>query len=246
MTFLCKAKDKVGFGKKSVAEWPNLLMTRIRFEIDPTLQIVRQYISLVKSYFQDKEEEIFSPHILNIGNQDIPEGLFARETFKQIMVCPGSNWMSKQLSEDILFSFLCKIEESYDPMFIFIWGSKKEEELATRLKEAFPRSKIAGALPLSVWQALMLKMHCIVSVDSCALHLAALAHIPTFSIYGPSSSKVYKPEGDLNVAYQGGCPYGELFMKRCKLLRTCTTAACIKEIPSLSLMKSFEAFWKKI
>lgn len=246
ITLLCRAKDKVGFGVKSVAEWPNTWVTRIRFEIDPQLQIAKQYLSLIKNYFQDQEEELFSPHILSISGYDLPKDLFVEESCKQVMVCPGSNWVNKQLSENTLISFLQGIEKDYDPVFVFIWGNKKEEELAVKLNKIFIRSKIAGGLPLPLWQALMLKMQCVISVDSCALHLAALAFVPTFSIYGPSSSKVYKPLGQLHVAYQEGCPYKEQFAKRCKFLRTCTTAACIKKLPSNTLMRSFEAFLSKI
>lgn len=246
MTLLSKARDKVGFGKKSVSEWPNLLVTRTRFEIEPNLQIVKQYLFLIKKYFKDSEEVFFSPHILNTAGCDLHENLFEEESSKQIMVCPGSNWVNKQLSETTLFSFLEDIEKSYHPMFIFIWGNKKEEELAIKLKKAFPHSKIAGALPIAVWQALMCKMYCIISVDSSALHLAALAHIPTFSIYGPSSPKVYKPEGELHIAHQGDCPYGECFTKRCKFLRTCVAAPCIKKVTSRVLMESFKAFLEKI
>jgi len=96
---------------------------------------------------------------------------------------------------------------------------------------------------MPLWQALMFMIDCVIAVDSCALHLAALANIPTFSIYGPSSSKVYKPIGDKHHAYQGQCPYGEEFIKRCKRLRSCPTGACMKEISVLSLITSFKTFW---
>lgn len=245
MVLLCKAKDKVGFGRKSVPEWPNVLVARRRIEIDVTLQIAKQYLSLVKSYFHDKEESILSPHLLKTESFSFPSDLFKEENSKQVMVCPGSNWINKQLSENTLFSFLHKIKKKYDPIFVFIWGNRQEEELAIRLQKVFPRSKVAGALPLAIWQALMLRMHSVISVDSCALHLAALAQVPTFSIYGPSSSKVYKPEGSFHVACQGVCPYQVNFIKRCQILRTCKTGACIKEIDSMLLMKDFEILWKE-
>jgi heptosyltransferase-1 len=242
---LIKAKDKVGFGRKSVFEWPNLLATRTKINIDMSLQVSKQYLSLVKSYFQDEEKTVLLPHLLKIGEGKIPEAFSQREEKPQVMVCPGSNWVNKQLSEATLLSFLQEIEKKYHPVFVFIWGNLEEKKLAIRLQQHFPDSKITGALSLAVWQALMQSMDCVISVDSCALHLAALAHVSTLSIYGPSSSKIYKPEGDKHLAYQGACPYQQAFTRRCKKLRTCKTGACMKNISSYSLAEAFEQLWEK-
>lgn len=240
MTLLAKAFDKVGF--KNVAEWPNLLVTRTKFDIDPTLQIEEQYVSLVKSYYQDTQETSLDSHILK-ETEKFPEEWLMENTLKKIMICPGSHWKNKQLSEETLVVFLRHLEKEYYPHFVFIWGQEKEKEQAIRLAALYPNSKVVGALPWALWQSLMRKMDCVIAVDSCALQLAALAGVPTFSIYGPSSSKVYKPLGEKHHSYQGGCPYGEVFTKRCRVLRRCSTGACIKDISPLSLLSSFKKFW---
>lgn len=238
MTLLSQSQDKVGWGRKSVAEWPNLLVTRTRIKAASNLCRGEQYLAFIYDYFRDRSTRDLSAHMLKKAHQDIALG----SALNKIMICPGSNWKSKQLSEETWIEFLSQIENRYHPLFVLIGGSPQEQAFAHRLASHVPHAMVLGALPWTLWQSLMLKMNCVISVDSCALHLAGLAGVPTFSIYGPSSPEVYKPAGSQHVAYQGACPYGETFTKRCRLLRTCKTAACMKKISLDDLMKSFEGF----
>ncbi len=237
VTCFALALDKVGFGRRSVPEWPNLLVTNISYEVDQTLPISMQYLSLFKSYYRDFQEEVLMPQRLNLLVETTPLILPIKS---KIMICPGSNWVNKQLSEETLLGFLQLLKKQYDPFFILIWGNEKERALAHRLATILLEDTLViGDLDLAIWQDLMSHMDCVISADSCALHLAALANVPTFSIFGPSSSKVYKPYGDKHIAYTGPCPYGQTFVKRCPQLRTCTTGACMKAITPEALMQKF-------
>jgi heptosyltransferase I len=238
MTLLAQGQDKVGWGRKSVAEWPNLLVTRTRIEAKPQLSRGEQYLEFIYDYFRDRSTRDLSAHMLKTTHQELSLDHAAHT----IMVCPGSNWNSKQLSEETWIEFLSQIEQRYHPLFVLIGGSLQEQAFAHRLASHVPHAMVLGALPWTLWQSIMLKMNCVISVDSCALHLAGLTGVPTFSIYGPSSPEVYKPSGSQHSAYQGVCPYGETFTKRCRLLRTCKTGACMKKISLDDLMKSFEGF----
>jgi heptosyltransferase-1 len=242
VTYFAWALHKVGFGRRSVAEWPNLIATNITYEVCQTLPISMQYLSLLKSYYQDFQEEVFVPHRLTMPAETIPMSLPSKN---KIMVCPGSNWANKQLSEETLLEFLQLLKKKYSPFFVLIWGSDKEKvfinQLASRLSEDV---LVVGALDLAVWQNLMCRMDCVLSVDSCSLHLAALVNVPTFSVFGPSSCAVYKPFGDKHSAYAAQCPYGKVFVKRCPQLRTCVTGACMKEITAEALMEHFVSHMK--
>lgn len=242
ITLLAKGIDKVGLGRRSVAEWPNLLVTSRHIEMKDGLSRAEQYLAFVQEYYADDSKLELGAHMFKKTNQEIDLGTAPIK----IMVCPGSNWSNKQLSEETWIAFLQKIDALYHPMFVFIWGNAKEQEFAQKLERFFPHSVVTGALSWALWQALMMNMNCVISVDSCALHLAALAQVPTFSIYGPSSSHLYKPSGDQHVAYQGSCPYGETFIKRCRLLRTCKTAPCTKKVLADHLFISFNKFFQNI
>src|SRR5579872_3908945 len=54
VTALARAKEKVGFARNSVAEMPNLLATRRRFEVPRTLNVSHRYLTLVQKYFNDE------------------------------------------------------------------------------------------------------------------------------------------------------------------------------------------------
>lgn len=236
VTLFAKGTQKVGWGKKSVAEWPNLLVTGQKIDLPSSLPQAEQYLALVQKYFHETSQREYEPHLLKSINSTIS----LDHTGIKIMVCPGSHWWSKQLPEETWSAFLNQINAKYTPLWVFIWGTEQEKALAQRLSAIFPCSQVLGALPFPLWQALMLQMQYVISVDSCALHLAGLSGVPSLSIFGPSSSHMYKPSGKIHISHQGTCPYEQEFVKRCPYLRTCSTAACVKNIPPEMLMERFE------
>lgn len=237
-TLFAKAKKKVGFSLMHAPEWPAILVTRYRYGIDPTVSAARGYLQLVQKHFRDAAPYVHTPMPLQTN-----EELYLDMPHPRYMVCFGSNWENKQLSFETLCAFLEKIEGH----FLFIYGSGKEKVMAEKLKRHFvKRAEATGGLTVPAWQGLMRKMTAVISVDSSGLHLAAAAGVPTFSIFGPSKGSVYAPEGKQHIYYQGTCPYDQNFTKRCKLLRTCETGACMKEIDSDDLAREFKSLSGKL
>jgi heptosyltransferase I len=62
----CLAKHKVGFGSKSVSEWPNLLFTSFQYNVRRDLNIREQYVQLLKKYFKDNKRFESKGNLLNI------------------------------------------------------------------------------------------------------------------------------------------------------------------------------------
>lgn len=252
-TLLAKSKVKVGYSKSCVSEWPNLCVTSYKVTIDQSREISFQYLSVIKKYFQDTSEYYpFSKAFKIDDNQArIIECFIQQKTLQHrplIMVCPHSNWNNKKLPQDMMIEFLNSLEKTFNPSFIFIYGTKKEKEECEQVyKKAFEtRSAVIGALELPVWHFLMSKTSCVISMDSSALHLAGLAQIPTFSFFGPSSSVTYRPLGKFHKTVQGECPYNEKFIKRCRYLRTCKKAPCISNFKLDKLMEDFLEFYENI
>lgn len=246
---LIKAKEKVGFSRSCVSEWPNLFATNQKVEVDLSSQIQLQYLSFAKKYFQDDLEHNKKPILLKSTPPNDFESFKKRaleKGNKLLMVCPGSNWENKRLSEKTLKSLLQRLKEKLGLSFVFIYGSKKEEAFAETLCELFEESISFGRLKISKWQALMRQVDAVLAVDSSALHLADIANIPTFSVFGPSSLSVYKPIGPIHQGIQGSCPYSKSFVKHCPLLRTCKSGACIKEIQVDTLEKAFIRFFQQV
>ncbi len=105
------------------------------------------------------------------------------------------------------------------------------KSLASSLKSA----EVLPLLSLSLLQNWMRSMDLVIAMDSLPLHLAAEANVPTFSVFGPSFAAKYSPMGSKHVSIQGVCPYGQVFAKRCSILRTCKTGACMKNITAEQL-----------
>lgn len=241
LTSLIRSSCKVGFSLKSVPEWPNTLFTHKRFTTPPGKSIQEDYLNLVKAYFGDERPYFPTPIALNISEKERAhvEALTADSRYK-ILVSPGSAWRNKQLKETTLLAFLKKIEPSLNCQFLFAWGSKEEQAQATALHEAFvEKSLLLPKLPLAVLQNLMGKVDLVIAMDSLPLHLAGSAGTATFSFFGPSLAAKYRPLGSQHSSFQGSCPYGRTFEKRCPVLRTCPTGACLRDVQLEEVLRAW-------
>ncbi|MBX7066001.1 MAG: glycosyltransferase family 9 protein [Parachlamydiales bacterium] len=240
VTLLARGKVKVGYGIKSVREWPNVLATHVRFEVSKQQNIRLFYLELIERYFQNPiSREMEGVRFRMEGKIDdvlppLPPGL-------TIMVCPGSKWVNKQLKESTWVELLQKIEAFCSCSFLLIWGDEAEKKLCKELSAQLKNGVVVEKLPLPTWQNLMNEVDLVIAVDSGALHLCATTHTPSFSIFGPTSPDIFKPIGPQHVAVQGPCPYGRKFEKQCPVLRSCPTGACMKELSAESLFQAFQS-----
>lgn len=252
VTSLSKSKNKVGFGYGSVSEWPNLLTTHKKYCPPNGNNIREDYLFLAQKALGEGNNELFSQGIcLNLSLQEKVQlqsflDQFDRCHHLKILVCPGSQWVNKQLSEEGLQQFLQQILDKLNAHFFLIWGNAHEKEWVEKIQAFFPtQSSIIPRLPLPVLQNVMSHADLVLAMDSLPLHLAGTTSTPSYSIFGPSSSEKYRPIGPSHEAFQGICPYDKVFEKRCDILRTCKTGACIKQINPKELFDHFYRWWVK-
>lgn len=246
VTSLANSKMKIGFGKDWVREKSNLYFIDKHYNPPPGNNIRRDYLDIVKMHFQDnalfeadeklkfksrpEEEEL----IKNILNQpELQHG-------KVIMVCPSAAWPNKQLTEETLTYFLKELSATSPTSFLFIWGTKEEQAMTRKLHQQIPRSYVCDRLSLTALQSLMDKMEWVLAMDSLPLHLAATTTAKTFAFFGASSANKYNPPGPLHFSFQGTCPYGSVFERRCDVLRTCKTGACMRSLNGRMLFQAFQ------
>jgi heptosyltransferase I len=249
-TFLAKARQKIGFDWSSVPEKLNLLATHKHYAIDPKRTVRERYLDLVKMHLQKDLHIPFSELKLKLHReeevrlQEILDHPHLRR--KPLwMVAFGSKWKNKQLSDDTLLEFLKKLDERYSPSLLFPYGNDEEAQTAKKLEGNFPQNSLMiGDLTLPLWQALMRCVDLLLAMDSAALHLCATTQTPTFGFFGPSSAARYNPAGEQHGFFQGVCPYGITFEKRCPRLRTCDTGACIHSPTPTHFFTSFETWYK--
>lgn len=241
VTGMARAKEKVGFGRKSVHEIANLLVTRCRYEIPLGINVRERYLRMVKLHFKD-DSPFVSQGVALESLQDIKLDLPS----PLIMVAFGSKWKNKRLKQETLREFLSIIHRDLQPSFLFIYGDGEEKKIAEELQTVFSHnSKAVGGLTLPAWQRMMGKVDCVIAMDSAGLHLCGTTSTPSFSVFGPSYAEIFKPLGDKHAAFQGVCPYNRPFEKdRCPILRTCLTGACLQDISPQELASSFLSWYK--
>ncbi len=247
-----KAKKKVGFGFNTVPELPNIFATNRRYSPPKKRNIRQDYLFIVQKFCKD--------FTLNPDGKDL---LFVKETENQfistflstpplhnrrtVMVCPGSMWKNKQMTATGLEMFLkAFVAKDENVSFIFVWGTEMEKNLLERYHRSFPENSVVlDRQNLSVLQRMMDRVDLVIAFDSLALHLCGTTNTPSFSIFGPSSAKKYRPIGEEHYHVQGACPYGQRFTKRCKKLRTCETGACIRKLPIDTVFTLFYTWYQK-
>lgn len=245
-TFLSRSKVKVGFALKSCREWPNIFSTHVRFFVPKGMNIQEQYLSVVHKYFGVSENLPRNgvPFLIEKQEQEVVDAIIAeKKQSLYVMVCPGAQWKNKQLSIETWIGFLNRCAKNYSMQFLLIWGSLEEREVCEQIHaQCLLSSVLDRRLSIPVWQCLMHAMDLVIALDSSALHLCSTTKTPSFSIFGPTSSTVFKPLGEDHRAVQGSCPYGKEFLKQCPILRSCPTGACMKEISPETLFLQFSSW----
>lgn len=250
ITTLARSQSKVGFGWKTVHEKPNILFTNKRYDPPQGVNIREDYLRVVKGYFGDAAS-FSDPQVLlrlTPPQEKQVEQIISKPELAlgpKVMVCPGSAWPNKQLTKEALVDFLIRLQNHLACSFVFVWGSQAELQLAQELQTKFsPQSILLDRLPLPALQNLMNEMDLVVAMDSLPLHLAGTTRAATFSVFGASLASKFKPEGKRHLSVQGTCPYSRSFEKRCPVIRTCPTGACIRSLTGLTVFESFQKQWK--
>ncbi|MCY3974173.1 MAG: lipopolysaccharide heptosyltransferase I [Simkaniaceae bacterium] len=234
VTGAAKSGQKIGFDYRGAPEKMNRLFVNRGVRTDPSSPIRERYIALADAYIEmaggrpgEKSVRTAPPR----PRHELPLS-------PHIMICVGSHWKNKRLSQEVWLSFLQRIDTTLSPRFSFVWSNAEEREQATLLARAFPgNGHVPEKMDLTPLRAFMDETDIVLSVDSMALHLAGTTRARTYGIFGPSSAYVYNPEG--GGCFQGSCPYGVRFVKRCPRLRRCRTGACTKEIDPEKLFRKF-------
>ena len=233
ITALLRADVKVGFGKRSVAEWPNLLVTNRQFSPPMGQNIRDDYLFLARSFCGDQAPFTEKNVALQTTEQQrahVAALLEVSPKYRKVVVSPGATWRNKQMDIASLCRQLHKLKREQPTVFFFIWGSAQERELAERCQRAFSSdAQVMEKLEFPALQYLMAHVDLVVAMDSFPLHLAGTTATATLSFFGPSSAEKYRPFGSHHHSIQGKCPYGVTFVKRCPRLRSCPTGACIRD-----------------
>ncbi|MGK5594979.1 MAG: lipopolysaccharide heptosyltransferase I [Parachlamydiaceae bacterium] len=244
ITACVRSKQKVGFGLRTVWEYPNLLFTNIKFNPQKDVNVCEEGKFLVKSYCQ-QDHQVDELILLKTTEEErhwldhfFQDPLLHGK--KKILIAPGSHWKNKQIDVKTLVQFLILLQQAETCCFIVTYGNESEKMIAEEIKKSLQSALLVEKLSLPLLQNLMAKMDSVIAMDSLPLHLAATTNTSTFGIFGPSAASKFAPEGSQHRFIQGACPYGKRFSRRCALLRSCSTGACIKKLTAPDLLRAYK------
>lgn len=245
VTYLTKASDKVGYGKQTVAELPNLVATNFTVNPPVDLPVRERYLWVVREYLRDFSP--FSPRPVELILSARQEKILVTELCRWPRNSPvwivalGSRWPSKMCRFDTLIQLLMLIQDAYGPYFIFLASSAEELNEVGAMAQYFSHaSHVIFRQDLEVLQRLLGRAQAVVAVDSLILHLASTTSVPTFGIFGPSYAHCYMPQGPRFGFFQGQCPQYSTFDKRCPDLRVCSHGHCLKDIDPQVMFSAIE------
>lgn len=233
LSWFVDSKEKVGFSRRCVPEWPNLFFTNSRYTIPKGQNIRQDYLSLVQQWFRDELPFELETFRFQINSEEISlvEKLVAGVSHRRVMFCPGAAWKNKRLSDVCAEDLVRKIQSEKGGHVFLAWGTEGEHRLCQQLAAIDPcLATVVPRLPLPVLQNLMDRMDVVIAMDSLPLHLAGTTSADVVGIFGPSSMEKYRPLTPKFLGVQGHCPYQKVFEKRCPLLRSCSTGICMKGI----------------
>lgn len=248
VTLCSRGVSKVGFGRNCVKEWPNLLATGIHFEVSKSLPMRLFYVKLLQNFFRDEspvQSEGVRFHLTQEEQRAVQDLLKTPNLGQRVMVCPGSRWINKQLPAALFAQFLLNIRSLKPSFFFLVWGTPQERLLCEEIKQTLgDQCHLVAPLSLPAWQNLMDACDFVLAVDSGALHLCATTATPSFSIFGPTASSVFKPDGVQHGSIQGVCLYRMVFEKQCPKLRSCQSGACIRMMDPELLFAKFTNWFR--
>ncbi len=247
VTRWARSPSKVGYGRATAAEWPNIWATSMRYNPPAGLPIGEEYLYLVRQYFHDDEPFAASPLQLRLT---APQEHFLRMELSRWpvstpvwFVTVGSAWPNKTCRTQTLLDVLRLCRNTYVPYFVFVAGTGEELREVGTIAQEFPRcSHVLYRPDLPLLQRMISHASAVLGVDSIILHLAATTTTPTLGLFGPSSAMKYAPQGQRHSFFQGSCPMNVAFDRRCPFLRTCRTGECLKAASPEDMFARIEAW----
>lgn len=141
--------------------------------------------------------KIFPTYNLSIPN--LPNTSYLRDNLKQkflqnvkkykIALCTKGSTSYKYWATEYFVNLIKIINEKYDVSFFILGNEKKQKETAHKIKNSLMNidiRNICGQTSLLEFKEMISCMDLLISVDSSAIHFAALYNIPTIALYGQS------------------------------------------------------------
>lgn len=211
-------------------------------------------------YIHDAEQNLrligesgFTLHDLRIQPLDLPQ-FNLPEQYIALQVSSGNPKIAyKNWPFEYWMEFLALLLSHYQNKKIVLLGNENDLPLAEKLEKEFGSKLISVSGQTTITQAMQVLSHCnlFIGLDGGLMHLAAAFGKPTFTIWGPSSEKLYGYEQFDNKMHK--CVRAALACHPCnawiepnvsktKAPEDCPDNACMKELGSKEVFAHFTKY----
>jgi lipopolysaccharide heptosyltransferase II len=139
-----------------------------------------------------------------------------------------------------------RILESYDNIYLILFGGPKEKELCEEIKDKIGRREVflATNFDLKKIAALINSCHIFISSDSGLAHIASTTKTNLIVIFGPTSPERTGPVGQRVFVVKEKCsyPYNDLLNSKYDIKRT---HKCLERITPDRILKEIEKILKE-
>jgi len=141
--------------------------------------------------------------ILNLKDDNLRNIQKLSKNHKLIMIAPTANWIGKIWPSERFLKLVNVLhKQSYfrESLFLFV-GPANEKYLVRNILEKKKNYILDLFGKFTLIEIFYIMKHCnlFIGNDSGLMHMAALANVKTFGLFGPSDKFKYKPWGEGNI-----------------------------------------------
>lgn len=222
--WLTRARQKIGFSREYLQEWPNALFTNIKVPFSVSdRHAVQRYLRVVAAPFtlSPEQQEWFAD--IHTTSADDFADIDAVGDRPIILFHIGTTWQTKLWHDGGWLGLGQELLRRYPAAIImFSWGNNEERERCERLAgQLGPRARILPRLTLKQFAALLKKCNLMVGGDTGPLHLAAAAGISTVSFYRCTDGARNGPFGKGHGIVQSPMNCTVCMRKSCEMDQAC-------------------------
>jgi heptosyltransferase I len=180
---LIPSKKTLGFDKFSARERFASIFYNKTFKCAYKKNVIERNLEIINYALRlnMQTEEIYNKvPFLHSGIKKI--NIKLSKSKKNIVLIPGASHDSKCYP----FSNLAELTKLIDANFFIIWGNKKEEGLARKIKNISPSVNICDKLSLNSLILLISKVDLVIGPDTGPTHIAWAINIPSITLFGPT------------------------------------------------------------
>ncbi len=220
-TLLSGGKQRYGFGRDGVREWPNLLATNRRVLLgEIPSHITDRSLAVARAALPGGETPVASGPLTILASAEARTVNrlrdFKMEKEPLLVLHYGTTWKTKLWPLDHWQSLAIHLVKESAARLILTWGNDDELRAAEAICEACAGAAVIWPRgTLTELAALLSKADLVVGGDTGPIHISAALGVPTVSLYRATDGRRNGPRGDRHIRLQAAMDCSPCRQKKC-------------------------------